>query len=414
MSFSFVDDWVEKSTSAADSDKLLEYQLKKTRETLKYVTERSAFYRERLKSINGNSVSIENIPFTYPEDIELFSSEMLCVPQGMVNRVVTHKSSGTTMSPKRVFFTENDQRATVDFFHHGMREFTSEGDTVLILFPGEKEGSIGELLADGLNRFGARPLVYGVVTDFDDLLRLIRKLSINVIVGLPQQLLELSRLCLYKRITVPDLHSVLMSADYAAKSLVNAVEKNLGCLVYEHYGMTETCFGGGVYSRARDGYHLRHNDFLFEIVDTLTGNVLPWGECGEVVFTSLNSEAMPLIRYRTGDLASFAPHTNKYPVMTKIEGRLGGSVRLLNGQALKMAELDEAIFAKEDVLDFKASYNGNTLELYVRSLCFNAADIVEALRVSPVISVLNGCDIKVIASGDRHICKSTMSKRHTF
>lgn len=407
MNSSFVDDWIEKKTGASDSDTLLKYQIEKVRETLEYVTKQSAFYRKKLKSFT----SIEELPFTFPDDIMQYSSEMLCVGQGIVKRVVTHETSGTTGLTKRIFFSERDHTATIDFFHHGMMEFTSEYDRVLILFPGEKEGSIGRLLADGLNKFGANPFIYGIVSDFDDLIRIISSKKINVIVGLPQQLLELSRLCYHRGIVIPYLHSVLLSADYAAKSIVSAVEKNLSCIVYEHYGMTEMCFGGGVYPKMRDGYHLRHNDFLFEIIDPLTGAILPRGECGEVAFTSLNTEAMPLIRYRTGDLARFSREAKKYPVMKKIKGRLKDGVRLSNGQILKVVELEEAIFKNEDVLDFKASYDGNMLKLYVRSLKFDSSSIIETLLNSPIKNMLNECDIKVISIDDKFIYKNTMNKR---
>ena len=411
MSFSFVDNWIERKTGVADSDSLLKYQTGKAREIVKYVMGHSAFYKERLKNFNDGFTEIKELPFTFPEDIERFSPEMLCTAQSMVSRVVTLYSSGTATPPKRICFTEKDLSAAVDFFHHGMMEFTSEGDKVLILFPGEKEGSIGQLLANGLNRFGAVPLIYGLITNFDDMFRFISRQKINVIAGMPGQLYELSRLCRHKEIAISGLHSVLLSADYAAESLVNAIEKNLGCLVYEHYGMTEMCFGGGVYSKARDGYHMRHNDFLFEIVDPSTGAALPQGEYGEVVFTSLNAEAMPLIRYRTGDLARFTRRVAKYPVMEKIKGRLKDGVKLSNGLTLRISELEEAIFRNDDVLGFSASCDGNTLLLNVRSLRFDAGCIMKALTESPIEYVLNGCDIKILSTDEERICKNTMNKQ---
>ena len=411
MSFSFVDSRVGELTGAADSDDLLKYQTGKVCETVKYAIAYSSFYRERLVNFKDGFSSVSELPFTFPGDIEQFSPEMLCVGQSMVSKVVTLETSGLTAPPKRVFFTGKDLSATVDFFHHGMMEFTSENDSVLILFPGEKEGSIGRLLSDGLVRLGAMPLKYGIVPDFDDLFHYISGQKINVIAGMPQQLLELSRLCRHKGRSISGLHSVLVSADYAAESLVSSIETNLGCRVYEHYGMTEMCFGGGVYSKARDGYHLRHNDFMFEIVDPLTGVVLPQGEYGEVVFTSLNTEAMPLIRYRTGDLARLIMSGGKYPVMSKIKRRLRDGVGLPNGLTLTISELEEAMFENEDVLDFSASYDGSALSLHVRSLQFDAKNILETLRNLPIGRVLNGCDIRIFPTDSVNVCVNTMNKR---
>ena len=411
MSFSSVDDWIARKTGAEDSKALLKYQMQKVRETLRYVITRSTFYGRRLRDFHRDIGAIHELPFTYPEDIERYSPEMLCVSQAEINRIVTHITSGTTAPPKRIFFTEKDQEATIDFFHHGMMEFTSAGDKVLILFPGTKDGSIGRLLATGLERFGAVPLVYGIVSDYDDLLRFISNREINVITGLPQQLLELSILSLDRNIAVSGLHSVLLSADYSAKSLVSAIEKNLGCAVYDHYGMTETCFGGGVYSKIRDGYHLRHNDFLFEIVDPVTGSVLSPGEYGEIVFTSLNTEAMPLVRYRTGDIARFLPQTDKFPVLEKIMDRLKDRVPLPNGYILKMADLEEVFFDNTEILDFTASYNGNTLKLHVRSLRFDGEEIIKKLRDSQLETTLAYCNIEVSPLNSGNTSKNTMTKR---
>ena len=76
--------------------------------------------------------------------------------------------------------------------------------------------------------------------------------------------------------------------------------------MYNHYGTTEMGLGGGVDCAAHAGLHLREADLLFEIVDPASGAPLAAGEEGEIVFTTLTREAMPLVRYRTGDLGRFA------------------------------------------------------------------------------------------------------------
>ena len=79
------------------------------------------------------------------------------------------------------------------------------------------------------------------------------------------------------------------------------------CRVNEHYGMTETALGGAVGCPVPGGYHIWASDLYYEIVDPDTGLPLPEGEEGETVVTTLMREAMPLIRYRTGDISRFVP-----------------------------------------------------------------------------------------------------------
>jgi phenylacetate-coenzyme A ligase PaaK-like adenylate-forming protein len=88
---------------------------------------------------------------------------------------------------------------------------------------------------------------------------------------------------------------------------VELIERAWGCEVFEHYGMTEMGLGGAMACEAHDGYHPREADLLFEIVDPRTGAPLPDGEYGEIVFTTLTRTAMPLVRYRTGDMSRFIP-----------------------------------------------------------------------------------------------------------
>ena len=96
--------------------------------------------------------------------------------------------------------------------------------------------------------------------------------------------------------------------------------------------MTEMGYGGGVECDVHDGYHLREADLFVEIVDPVTRQPLPDGVYGEVVFTTLTRRAMPLIRYRTGDMARFL--TDALPLwhvlrrLSRIQGRLANTVSL--------------------------------------------------------------------------------------
>jgi phenylacetate-coenzyme A ligase PaaK-like adenylate-forming protein len=119
-------------------------------------------------------------------------------------------------------------------------------------------------------------------------------------------------------------------------------------------------YGGALACGAHDGYHLREADLVLEIVDPVTHEPIDHGgRPGEIVFTTLTRYTMPLIRYRTGDLASWVdgpcPCGATLRRMGWVQGRLGESVRLSDGVTLDLASLDEALFALPDVLNFQAT-----------------------------------------------------------
>jgi phenylacetate-CoA ligase len=121
--------------------------------------------------------------------------------------------------------------------------------------------------------------------------------------------------------------------------------------------MTEMGFGAAMSCAAQDGYHLREADLLFEIIDPVSGKPLPNGHMGEVVFTTLNHQAMPLIRYRTGDLAAIinrpCPCGSKLRRMAWVQGRKKERILLKNNAVLEIQSLDEALFALPQVVNFK-------------------------------------------------------------
>jgi phenylacetate-coenzyme A ligase PaaK-like adenylate-forming protein len=129
------------------------YQLEKLRETLALVRVNSRVYWARLRGVAPADIKtpedLTRLPFTCPADITSDPNGFICVSPREIDRIVTLRTSGTTGSPKRVFFTAADQELTVDFFHHGMTTLTDETDTVLICMPGDTEGSVGDLLQKG-------------------------------------------------------------------------------------------------------------------------------------------------------------------------------------------------------------------------------------------------------------------------
>lgn len=336
------------------------YQLQKLNETIALARRKSPFYRRHLAGAPQSLESLADLhrfPFTTADDLQNSPLQFLCVSQGEIQRVVTLQTSATTGAAKRLFFTRADQELTIDFFHHGMATFTRPGDRVLIGLPGERPGSVGDLLAIALRRLGAKPLIYGPVRDPAEALDYLHRHRPQVVVGIPTHLLLLARMG-QNDDPPPAPREVLLSTDYVPKAIVAALEGTWGCRVYNHYGMTEMGLGGGVECQARTGYHLREADLYFEVIEPETGQPAGPGETGEIVFTTLTREGMPLIRYRTGDLSHWIPDAcpcgTVLHTLAKVRLRRLGRIPLAAG-VLTMADLDEALFPLPGLVDFTAA-----------------------------------------------------------
>jgi phenylacetate-coenzyme A ligase PaaK-like adenylate-forming protein len=362
-----LDAWIARKIGLAaeaplTAEALARYQVAKLNATIAFAFAGSPFYRRRLGDREpaplSTAAEIARLPFTTPDDLRRDPDRFLSVSRDAVERVVTLETSGTTDKPKRIFFTSYDLEQTLDFFHHGMSTLVMPGQRVLILMPGQRPGSVGDLLQKALARMEVTGMVHGPLGDPAAAVEVILKERVDCLVGLPAQVMRLARCGPGAAIPPGRITSVLLSADYVPESIVSALEMIWQCKVYQHYGMTESGYGGGVECAVRNGYHLREADLFYEIVDPQEGRPLPDGQVGEVVFTTLTRRGMPLIRYRTGDLAAFMPTAcpcgSVLRRMQPVRGRIGHNLVMDALCQIALADLDEAIFALAEVMDFQA------------------------------------------------------------
>jgi phenylacetate-coenzyme A ligase PaaK-like adenylate-forming protein len=384
-----LDSWIHKKISSIYPHlapvELEEWQINQFNQSLSCVKQKSAFYRQHFKELPdkiSNLRDIQRFPFTSESDIRQSPQSFVCVSQNEIERVVTLTSSGTTGEPKRIFFSKADQSLTIDFFGIGMANLTEPGDRVLILLPGERPGSVGDLLRLGLIQAGRVPVPYGMITDPNAVISMMETQKIDCLVGSPTQILGLAA-----RTDDCDFgpHSVLLSTDYVPSAIVKRINKSWNCEVYNHYGSTEMGLGGGVECEAHRGYHMREADLLFEIVDRHSGNPVQEGEYGEVVFSTLTRQAMPIIRYRTGDMARFLPGAcpcgSILKTMEKVQGRYMNFIPLEEG-LLRLSDLDEALFTIPDLLNFSVTVNGTRTQpdLTIEAQILNDSDRSEEMH----------------------------------
>jgi len=366
------------------------YQLNEIRKTIN-TAKKSKFYGEVLKNINSEDINdfedFKRIPFTTSEDLSKNPKRFLCETLNQISRIVTINTSGTTGISKRIFFTENDLKRTIEFFRYGMLNLVSPGQRVLILMPGTSPSSIGLLLKEGLDEAGLEGIIYGPVFDIWDALETLKVKQIDCIVGLPTQVFYLAKLKnTNPRYEKLKLKSILLSADYVSRTICNEVSKSFDCQVFTHYGMTEMGYGGGVECNALNGYHMRDVDLYIEIIDPLTGENVTEGNYGEVVFTTFRREGMPLIRYRTGDVARFLPKScfcnHVFRRMDYVQGRLGENLNFKDGSFISIGMLDEIMFQIDNVLDYKVFIKEG--ENIILSLCIKPIDKKDPVNFSHI------------------------------
>ncbi|NLJ26538.1 MAG: phenylacetate--CoA ligase [Deltaproteobacteria bacterium] len=434
MKITPLEEWISRTIGNRDAkltrEKIEHYQLSKLRETIRLARTQSPFYRERLAGLTEDRISrirdLAHFPFTTAEDLRSEPLSFLCVSQGEISRVVTLHTSGTTGNPKRIYFTGEDQERTIDFFHHGMSTLVSPGDSVLILLPGERPGSVGDLLQLALARLGVRGIPHGPVSDVFSTLNVIAGERITALVGIPTQVFALAR-CSDGGWTP---RAVLLSTDHIPHAISREIHRIWGSEVFGHYGMTEMGFGGGVECEARYGYHMREADLLFEIVHPDTGKPLPDGEAGEVIFTTLTRHGMPLIRYRTGDLSRFklepCPCGTVLKTMERVRERISGAVRIADEGSFSMADLDEVLFSIPNVLGFTVTLSRENASDHlhialklkhihdppdaIQALAGKALDTIPAIksaqekgRLDVLITSSHSCDVHMTNAAKRTI-----------
>lgn len=431
MKLTPMEKWILDKTDIKKRDikEIEQYQLSKIKEVVAYVKKYSSFYKELLGDTLQSNINsfedFEKIPFTLPHHIRNNPLSFLCVSQKDIARVVTLRSSGTSGEEKRIFFTEKDLELTIDFFNHGMRCLVDKSDKVLVLLPGESYGSIGDLLKKALKRVDIECYVQGVSTNTKETANLIQDKGISCIVGIPIQLLHLSRA--ESTIFKNNIKKILLSTDYVPETLIKEITNKFGCKVFTHYGMTEMGYGGGVECEALNGYHMRDADLYFEIIDKATGKRVEDGQPGEVVFTTLTREGMPLIRYKTGDIASFSSTPCGcgafLKTMNRVSGRIENSIIVDQNIVIHMKDLDEGILSFTEVLNYKAYIKDKSIlfiELFTskeEQFCSSRQKIMDSIRNIPSLKDgLNKEKIKIILerSKENVLIKNSMIKRKIY
>ena len=353
MNIAKLDSWVKEKEGIKilDRQAIESLQLEKLNRLLEREYARQGFYRNLPRRLNSLK-ELETLPFTTEQDLKEQGNRMLLVSQSKIERVRSWETSGTTGPAKRVFYTARDNDRTVSFFSAGLSELIHWGEKAVIAMPFTGDRGLGELIQEAVEGLGAVPVPAGNMKSFGEMLELLDKEKPDTFIGPPVLLLSLLRMR-----SKSSIKRGLVSGDACPPGIMKAIEELLGTRLYPHYGSREMGLGGAVTCPAFQGMHLRENDIIGEIVDE-KGKAVPEGEWGELTVTLIEAGAMPLIRYRTGDISRFLPGICPCGCCLR---RLDSVSRI--GEGREMEELDDYIFQIPWIVDYRISRKGEILEI---------------------------------------------------
>jgi phenylacetate-CoA ligase len=335
----------------ASRDEITTLQLQRLRWTLRHAYDNVPFYRRRFDEAGVHPedcrelADLANYPFTVKQDFrDNYPFGLLAVPREQVARI--HGSSGTTGKPTVVGYTLGDVDTWADLVARSIRASGGRsGDLVHVAYGyGLFTGGLGAHY--GAERLGCTVVpVSGGMTERQ--VQLIADFRPDIIMVTPSYMLalidEMARQGHDLRAT--SLKVGIFGAEPWTEDMRREMEQRLDMHAVDIYGLSEV-MGPGVANECvetKDGLHVWEDHFYPEVVDPETGQVLPDGERGELVFTSLTKEALPVIRYRTRDLTRLLPGTARsMRRMEKVTGRTDDMI-ILRGVNLFPTQVEELI-----------------------------------------------------------------------
>ena len=335
----------------ASRDEIQALQLERMKWSLNHAYSNVDMYRRRFDEAGVHPDDLKSLsdlskfPFTYKTDLrDHYPFGLFAVPQDQILRV--HASSGTTGKPTVVGYTKNDIDMWANMVARSMRASgTKPGDLVNIVYGyGLFTGGLGAHY--GAERLGCTVVpVSGGMTERQ--VTLIQDFKPSTIMVTPSYMLNI--LEQFNSMGIDPRDTSLNVGIFGAEPWTNAMRQEVEAAFDMHavdiYGLSEI-LGPGVANEcveSKDGLHIWEDHFYPEVINPETGEVVADGEMGELVFTTLTKEGLPMIRYRTRDLTRLLPGTARsMRRMEKITGRSDDMI-ILRGVNVFPSQVEELV-----------------------------------------------------------------------
>lgn len=339
----------------ASRDEVQALQLQRLRWTLQHAYDNVPHYRRAFdaKGVHPSDLKqlsdLSKFPFTVKKDLrDNYPFGMFAVPREQVSRI--HASSGTTGKPTVVGYTRKDIDTWADLVARSIRAAGGRaGDLIHVAYGyGLFTGGLGAHY--GAERAGCTVIpMSGGQTEKQ--VQLIRDFAPSIIMVTPSYMQVINEEFVRQGLDPREssLKIGIFGAEPWTEAMRREIETKSGIDAVDIYGLSEV-MGPGVASEcieSKDGPVVWEDHFYPEIVDPETGEVLPDGQEGELVFTSLSKEALPMIRYRTRDLTRLLPPTSRaFRRMGKIVGR-SDDMLIIRGVNVFPTQIEEIVLQNE-------------------------------------------------------------------
>ena len=361
----------------ASRDEIAALQLARLKKSVAWAYERVPHTRAKFDAAGVQPADLTSLadlarfPFTTKADLrDTYPFGMFAVPMDDVVRI--HASSGTTGKPTVVGYTQNDIDTWSGIVARSLRAAGATRSDIIHVTHGYGLFTGGLGVHYGAERLGCTVVpISGGQTERQ--VQLIRDFKATMIVGTPSYVLnivdEMERLGIDPATTT--LKRGMFGAEPWGEQMRGELQSRLGIAAMDLYGLSEI-IGPGVAAEcveSRDGPVVWEDHFYPEIIDPDTGAVLPEGSPGELVFTSLTKEALPIVRYRTRDLTRLLPPTARsFRRMGKITGR-SDDMLIIRGVNVFPSQIEEQILKVQRLSPhylLEVSRRGHMDELDVR------------------------------------------------
>ncbi|MCF7934751.1 MAG: phenylacetate--CoA ligase [Synergistales bacterium] len=328
------------------------------RGTLQRIWEERTPYSETMKQAGVQPADIRNredvalLPFMKKSDLrDHYPLGLIACPKEDLVRV--HASSGTTGKPTVVAYTERDIATWTEIMAHRLR--------VAGVTPGDVfQVALGYGLFTGALGFhwGAEALGAMVVPSgggfTERQIMLMEDLGTTVFTSTPSYALHLAeRIRDMEGVGELSLRIGIFGAEAWSEGMRSRIEKDLGITALDSYGLSEVIGPGvGMECPEKQGCHISDEHFLIEVINPETEEVLPKGEMGELVITTLTKEALPVVRYRTGDITRILPGScpcgSTEPRIDRIQGR-SDDMLIIRGVNVFPSQVEVALSRVEEL-----------------------------------------------------------------